>query len=87
MGDENPAYAPFFGVMGAAAAIIFSGKFAHKTIDLSYFSWRPLTRNGFGIAGFPAFSSVLYRFSLGRNRPARENGIYWTSGRINIYPN
>lgn len=24
--DENPIYGPFFGVMGAAAAIIFSGK-------------------------------------------------------------
>lgn len=24
--EENPIYGPFFGVMGAAAAIIFSGK-------------------------------------------------------------
>ena len=24
MGDENPVYAPFFGVMGAASAMIFS---------------------------------------------------------------
>jgi hypothetical protein len=26
MASENPIYSPFFGVMGAAAAIIFSGK-------------------------------------------------------------
>lgn len=26
LGEENPVYSPFFGVMGAAAAIIFSGK-------------------------------------------------------------
>lgn len=25
--EERPVYAPFFGVMGAASAIIFSGKF------------------------------------------------------------
>lgn len=24
--EQNPIYAPFFGVMGAASAIIFSGK-------------------------------------------------------------
>lgn len=24
--DKNPIYSPFFGVMGAASAIIFSGK-------------------------------------------------------------
>lgn len=40
--EENPIYGPFFGVMGAASAIIFSGKFcqrhlqvATKDIDLS----------------------------------------------------
>lgn len=27
--EENPVYSPFFGVMGAAAAIIFSGKRKH----------------------------------------------------------
>lgn len=27
MADQSPIYAPFFGVMGAASAIIFSGKF------------------------------------------------------------
>lgn len=26
LSEENPVYGPFFGVMGAAAAIIFSGK-------------------------------------------------------------
>jgi hypothetical protein len=26
LGEENPVYGPFFGVMGAAAAIIFSGE-------------------------------------------------------------
>lgn len=30
--DENPVYGPFFGIMGAAAAIIFSGK-KPATID------------------------------------------------------
>jgi len=25
--SDNPIYGPFFGVMGAASAIIFSGKF------------------------------------------------------------
>lgn len=25
--NDNPIYGPFFGVMGAASAIIFSGKF------------------------------------------------------------
>ncbi|XP_026680708.1 V-type proton ATPase 16 kDa proteolipid subunit-like [Diaphorina citri] len=27
---ENPVYGPFFGVMGAASAIIFSCKYEHK---------------------------------------------------------
>lgn len=27
LGEEYPVYGPFFGVMGAASAIIFSGKF------------------------------------------------------------
>jgi hypothetical protein len=27
LSEESPVYGPFFGVMGAAAAIIFSGKF------------------------------------------------------------
>lgn len=27
LSEENPVYGPFFGVMGAASAIIFSGKF------------------------------------------------------------
>lgn len=26
IGESNPVYGPFFGVMGAASAIIFSGK-------------------------------------------------------------
>lgn len=26
MAEENPVYGPFFGVMGAASAMIFSGK-------------------------------------------------------------
>lgn len=26
MADQQPIYSPFFGVMGAASAIIFSGK-------------------------------------------------------------
>lgn len=26
LGEENPIYGPFFGVMGATAAIVFSGK-------------------------------------------------------------
>lgn len=30
LSEENPVYGPFFGVMGAAAAIIFSGKFQKK---------------------------------------------------------
>jgi V-type H+-transporting ATPase proteolipid subunit len=25
LGEQNPVYGPFFGVMGAASAIIFSG--------------------------------------------------------------
>lgn len=27
LSEENPVYGPFFGVMGAAAAIIFSGTY------------------------------------------------------------
>lgn len=27
LGEQNPVYGPFFGVMGAAAAIIFSCKY------------------------------------------------------------
>lgn len=27
LSEENPVYGPFFGVMGAAAAIIFSGQY------------------------------------------------------------
>lgn len=41
--EEHPVYGPFFGVMGAASAIIFSGKLpssaarlAATDIDLSY---------------------------------------------------
>lgn len=30
--ETNPVYGPFFGVMGAAAAIIFSGKYRGKKI-------------------------------------------------------
>jgi hypothetical protein len=36
MADEAalaPIYSPFFGVMGAAAAIIFSGKFPCKNLE------------------------------------------------------
>lgn len=39
LSEENPIYGPFFGVMGAAAAIIFSGKF--PVYRLRLFSWRP----------------------------------------------
>lgn len=31
-GDQNPVYGPFFGVMGAAAAIIFTSKRKIKLI-------------------------------------------------------
>lgn len=31
--ETNPVYGPFFGVMGAAAAIIFSGKLAKFNIE------------------------------------------------------
>lgn len=34
MTDTNPIYGPFFGVMGAASAIIFSGMY-----QLPYFVW------------------------------------------------
>lgn len=37
--EEHPIYGPFFGVMGAASAIIFSGKYCIRQpldIDLSY---------------------------------------------------
>ena len=27
MGDQSPMYSPFFGVMGATSAMVFSGKF------------------------------------------------------------
>ena len=27
MGDQSPIYSPFFGVMGATSAMVFSGKF------------------------------------------------------------
>lgn len=29
--ETNPIYGPFFGVMGAASAIIFSGKYSSRT--------------------------------------------------------
>lgn len=40
--EDSPVYAPFFGVMGASAAIIFSGKCYYERrigscIDLLYF--------------------------------------------------
>lgn len=31
--EENPIYGPFFGVMGAASAIIFSGKISWKMLS------------------------------------------------------
>lgn len=37
LSEENPVYGPFFGVMGAAAAIIFSGKREFSALaDSSY---------------------------------------------------
>lgn len=33
MSSENPIYGPFFGVMGAASAIIFSGMYSVWTIN------------------------------------------------------
>lgn len=33
LSETNPVYGPFFGVMGAAAAIIFSGKL---TLDIFF---------------------------------------------------
>lgn len=30
LSEENPVYGPFFGVMGAASAIIFSGKISQR---------------------------------------------------------
>ena len=36
--ETNPVYGPFFGVMGAAAAIIFSGKKVEKKkMDVEFF--------------------------------------------------
>lgn len=40
MQDDNPIYAPFFGVMGAASAIIFSGEFQlFEFLDESRWIW------------------------------------------------
>ena len=30
MGDQSPIYSPFFGVMGAASAMVFSGEYPAK---------------------------------------------------------
>lgn len=30
LAETNPVYGPFFGVMGASSAIIFSGKYLEK---------------------------------------------------------
>lgn len=40
--SKEPVYAPFFGVMGAASAIIFSGKFHIANLSIRIiFPWRP----------------------------------------------
>lgn len=35
----NPIYGPFFGVMGAASAIIFSGTYLCKSLQQKWLSW------------------------------------------------
>ena len=35
MGETSPMYSPFFGVMGATSAMVFSGKFTHVFLDIS----------------------------------------------------
>ena len=48
--EENPVYGPFFGVMGAAAAIIFSGKPTNSNIfEKSIFSFVAGTEQGYNL--------------------------------------
>lgn len=44
LGEENPVYGPFFGVMGAAAAIIFSGRYRFEVDSLTTYNSLPLIR-------------------------------------------
>ena len=37
MGETNPVYAPFFGVMGATAAVAFSGELLILSFYFFYF--------------------------------------------------
>lgn len=59
--ETNPVYGPFFGVMGAAAAIIFSGKYRggkkveKKKMDVGFFEQ---------ILSFLNFYLLNYTFKL-----------------------
>lgn len=46
LSETNPVYGPFFGVMGAAAAIIFSGKLANF-VDEKYEKRRWMSKKNF----------------------------------------
>jgi len=43
--NDNPIYGPFFGVMGAASAIIFSGEFTNKEYLFIQFTYVPKRRD------------------------------------------
>ena len=53
--DDIPLYTPFFGVMGAAAAMVFSGMYLHNLVSqdvalptmLSHTPWRALHQTMF----------------------------------------
>jgi hypothetical protein len=70
MANENPIYSPFFGVMGAAAAIIFSGKIAirkKKMEEFANFSLVQLSKNSpelwFVLSNSNPFFSFVPKFS------------------------
>lgn len=59
---DTPEYAPFFGAMGAASAIIFSGKFS------AFLGFYDFLRE-------PKISSVFYKFNtfLGKTHQGYNN--------------
>ena len=50
MGDQSPIYSPFFGVMGATSAMVFSGKFKLSHLKSSHHLFFPAMGAAYGTA-------------------------------------
>lgn len=60
LSETNPVYGPFFGVMGAASAIIFSGKFLKKNSFEERKKWMKIEEKTVKSSNFANFHSLKY---------------------------